>query len=92
MNCMLVFYGGMYALFFDSFTQHRYSMAFTALAYVSIGLIINNIITCNGYKFVGNLTVNMKQTLFYELFRHILKMPSFMLRQELQGNIISIVT
>ena len=89
---MLVFYGGMYALFFDSYAAKQYINAYLAVLYLSLGLIANNLFTSNGYYQVGQLTVRMKGTLFYELYRHILEMPSSVLHSELQGNIISIVT
>jgi ABC-type bacteriocin/lantibiotic exporter with double-glycine peptidase domain len=89
---MLAFYGGMYALFFDSVYSRKYAMAFFAVGYLSLGLILNNLVSANGYATVSMLTVKMKGTLFYTLSRHILGMDSAVLRPELQGNIVSIVT
>jgi hypothetical protein len=65
MNAMLAYYGVIYALFFDSFFRKQYAITFAAVFYLSLGILINNLLTTNGYSEVGNLTVKMKGTLFY---------------------------
>lgn len=69
---MRIFYGTMFFLLFDSFDSKAYEHTFLLASFLSLGLIVNNIIVGNGNDQVGVLAVRMKGTLFYSLCSHIL--------------------